>query len=386
VGVSGLRAIELFAGAGGLALGLHLAGFRPVALIDSDPYACATLRANVAAESVPGVADWNVIEGDVRAVSLDGWTDIDLIAGGPPCQPFAISGHERGHLDPRDGLPAYVGAVRAVLPRAFLLENVPGLLRPRFGAYLEYTLLQLRYPSLLPRPGESWTDHAARLRAARARDWSADRRYRITVHLLNAADYGVPQIRRRLFIVGLRADLGVTWTPPPATHSRAALLRDQRITGAYWRRHGLPPPAAVSPHQPLPLGLVRERAAWRTVRDAIADLPDPRDPAAAVAPTLHEFIPGARVYPPPHTGNPLDQPAKTIRAGTHGMSYDLIIVLPDGSVRFLTLRECARLQTFPDAWRFEGSRTAIARQIGNAVPVALARAVGAGIARVLSAR
>jgi len=123
---------------------------------------------------------------------------------------------------------------------------------------------------------------------------------------------------------------------------------------------------------------------WRTVRDALDGLPDPdRDKAASATLLNHRFQPGARVYPG-HTGSPLDEPAKTLKAGVHGVpGGENMLLRPDGSVRYFTVRESARLQTFPDEFLFHGSWTETMRQLGNAVPVALARVVGASVAAQL---
>jgi DNA (cytosine-5)-methyltransferase 1 len=176
--------------------------------------------------------------------------------------------------------------------------------------------------------------------------------------------------------------LGVEWSFPEPTHSRAALLATQ-ASGAYWERHKV-----ARKHRPF----VADKAGafdlfgggarpWATVRDALADLPDPeRDPEAARAVPNHVFQDGARSYPG-HTGSPLDEPAKTLKAGVHGVpGGENMLLRPDGTVRYFTVRESARLQTFPDEFVFHGSWTETMRQLGNAVPVRLARIVADGVA------
>ena len=117
---------------------------------------------------------------------------------------------------------------------------------------------------------------------------------------------------------------------------------------------------------------------WRTTRDAIADLPDPTSPDTARV-LNHRLQLGARSYPG-HTGSVLDEPAKTLKAGVHGVpGGENMIALPNGKVRYLTVRESARLQTFPDDYKFHGSWTETMRQLGNAVPVALAQKVATSI-------
>lgn len=121
---------------------------------------------------------------------------------------------------------------------------------------------------------------------------------------------------------------------------------------------------------------------WRTVRDALVGLPDPKAKAAKTIPD-HRFQDGAKVYPG-HTGSPLDLPAKTLKAGDHGVpGGENMLVREDGSVRYFTVREAARIQTFPDGYRFHGSWTETMRQLGNAVPVMLGRIVAASVAEKL---
>jgi DNA (cytosine-5)-methyltransferase 1 len=123
---------------------------------------------------------------------------------------------------------------------------------------------------------------------------------------------------------------------------------------------------------------------WRTTRDAIGDLPDPRfDPDRAKHHLNHKYQPGAKSYPG-HTGSPLDEPAKTLKAGVHGVpGGENMLLRPDGTVRYFTVRESARLQTFPDSFVLHGSWTEAMRQLGNAVPVQLAQIIGKDVIRRL---
>lgn len=387
-----MKCVELFAGAGGLAMGVHLAGFVPQAVVEWDRWACDTIREN-GARGYPLVADWNVQEGDVRDFPWgDLEADIDLVAGGPPCQPFSMGGKHRAHDDSRDMFPATIGIVRKLRPRAFLLENVKGLTRSTFANYYQYILLQLSLPEIVRRRKEDWFDHFRRLQKEHASGKSRGQglTYNVLPTLVNAADYGVPQRRERVFIVGFRTDLGIEWSFPAPTHSYDAMLHDQWISGTYWEHHGIAKrkrpaiPASVAPRvrwlqeSLLPL----DALPWRTVRDALVDLPDPESRAAREI-TDHRFQPGARVYPG-HTGSPLDLPAKTLKAGDHGVpGGENMLVREDGSVRYFTVRESARLQTFPDGFNFHGSWTETMRQLGNAVPVMLARTVAASVAERL---
>lgn len=379
-----MRSIELFTGAGGLALGTHQAGFHHLAVIERDRNSCATLRLN----RERGHVDWPICEESVIGLSYSNLSQsIDLLAGGPPCQPFSMGGKHAGYKDPRNLFPEATRAVRELRPRAFIWENVRGLLRPAFRPYYEYIINTFRQPFCEPYPDEPWEDHAARLDAEEDRPFDSTTRYRVGYRLYNAADFGVPQQRHRVFIVGFRADLGDQWRFPEPTHSADALLYAQHLTGTYWREHDL----LRRPTLPAIVGRIARLASgpppilerWRTVRDAISDLPEPRDFASDLLIPDHMAIPGARSYPG-HEGSPWDWPAKAIKAGDHGNpGGENMLRRDDGSVRYFTVRELARLQTFPDSWRFATSWTENRRQLGNAVPVRLAEAVATAVRREL---
>jgi DNA (cytosine-5)-methyltransferase 1 len=382
--------VELFAGAGGLGMGLTLAGFRHLAVIERDQWACDTIRRNQAGGHAL-VADWPLWRGDVRDFDYDSLVDrIDVVAGGPPCQPFSMGGRHRGFRDRRDMFPTMAEVVRRLRPRAFIGENVKGLTRPAFADYFDHVRARLAFPEIVPRPEEDWTDHLRRLRAHRRAGSRSGLTYDVSYRVLNAADHGVPQKRERVFIVGLRGDLTRPPSPPfPCpTHSSDVLLREQFLTSEYWERHRIPRnrrPAAT----PVLLARLNARAptagnAWRTVRDALGDLPDPEfDPIAARSYNDHQFQPGVRFYPG-HTGSALDLPAKTLKAGDHGVpGGENALVRDDGSGRYFTVREVARLQTIPDDYRFGGSWSEVMRQLGNAVPVVLGVAVAARVMRDL---
>jgi DNA (cytosine-5)-methyltransferase 1 len=386
-----LRAVELFAGAGGLAMGVSLAGFESLAVVEWDKWACDTVRENLR-RGLPLIDGWPLHEGDVRTVD---WSsvpqDIELLAGGPPCQPFSMGGKHKAHDDTRDMFPATVEIVRKLRPKAFIVENVKGLTRSSFANYYQYILLQLEFPESPRRKNESWFDHLLRLQAKKASNGKiTGLTYNVIPTLVSAADYGVPQKRERVFIVGFRSDLEIDWHFPDATHSEDALIFDQWVSGDYWKRHGIS--MAKRPKVPEKLasrvkrlsqsGIPDGMLPWRTVRDAICDLPDP-ETTAANAIRDHRFQGGAKIYPG-HTGSPLDQPAKTIKAGDHGVpGGENMLVKLDGSVRYFTARETARIQTFPDGYVFHGSWTETMRQLGNAVPVALARLVASSVATAL---
>jgi len=385
-----VRSLELFTGAGGLALGTRAAGFRHAALLEWNRDACRTLRENVRHATLPGVEEWNVIEGDVRACDYESFGRVRFVAGGPPCQPFSIGGKHRGMSDSRDMIPEFIRAIREAKPFAFLFENVKGLTRKAFKNYLSYVELRLRHPEVLARSGDTWEDHLARLEDVHTRGSREGLHYRIVRRLINAADYGVPQMRERVFIVGFRRDLNIEWHFPEPTHSREKLQHDQWISGRYWEERDLEKPVVparlVAAVNRLPTLTPIRGEPWRTLRDAISDLPRPSPPSEEPGTLFHRFQPGARAYPG-HTGSLLDSPAKTLKAGVHGVpGGENMIAYPDGGVRYLTVREAARVQTFPDAWRFTGSWTETMRQLGNAVPTKLAGILAGSIAASLVPR
>lgn len=377
--------IELFAGGGGLALGLHEAGFSPVAVVERDCDSCQTLRENW--QGAMG-ADFQLFDADVRTVSFHKWQDkVELVSGGPPCQPFSIGGKHQGFRDERDMFPHAVNVVRIVRPKAFIFENVRGLLRKSFAKYFGYVLLQLQYPEIIRRDGATWTDHLAILEQHHTAGGDKGLRYRVVFQRINAADFGVPQNRERVVIVGFRWDIKEPWSFPPATHTADALEASKWLTGTYWDEHHIA--RARRPEMPEEMERRLARSAtlplaarWQTVRDALVGLPDPESPEA-VRVANHRFQPGARRYAG-HTGSTLDWPAKTLKAGGHGVpGGENMLAFPDGSLRYFTVRESARLQTFPDWYVFPSSWTESMRQIGNAVPVSLAKIVGSSVAKTL---
>ena len=231
------------------------------------------------------------------------------------------------------------GCLRRLRPRAFIVENVKGLTRSSFANYYQYILLQLTFPEIGKRRGEDWFEHFLRLQAEKAsgKRVGTGLTYNVVPTLVNAANYGIPQKRERVFIVGFRADLGAQWSFPKMTHSLEALLYDQWITGAYWERHGVAKKSRPSMPDKFAASVRRLRStplpsmhAWRTVRDALVGLPDPESRNAKDFPD-HRFQAGARQYPG-HTGSPLDLPAKTLKAGDHGVpGGENMLVREDGS-------------------------------------------------------
>jgi DNA (cytosine-5)-methyltransferase 1 len=352
-----LESIELFSGAGGLALGLHAAGFHHRALYEWNASAVETLRYNqkMGHESL---ADCQISRADVRDVDFRKYRGVDLVAGGPPCQPFSMGGKAAGMNDVRDMFPQAIRAVAEVQPRAFIFENVRGLLRPSFSNYVEYIRLQMEFPEFPISGNASWDQNLARLQRHKERSGNEvdGLRYRVHLHEANAANYGVPQHRHRVFFIGFRVDFATEWSFPKPTHAD--------LTSGANRKAG------------------DTLLQMMTLQEAIRDLPEP---SARPDRNWHNHIlqSGAKSYPG-HTGSPLDRPAKALKAGAHGVpGGENMILFPDGTVRYLTIRESARVQTFPDNYVFLGSWTESMRQLGNAVPMKLAEIVGRSVARAL---
>ena len=187
-----MRSAELFAGCGGLALGMSQAGFRHLLMAEFDADAVATVHHNRALK-IDHVAHWPMERMDVRDIDWSTHTSLDLISGGPPCQPFGIGGKKLGQDDHRDMWPEAVRAIRDGAPRAFLFENVRNLAGPKFKDYLNWILAHLERPSVTRRPGESYADHGRRLRAS-----LQPRDYNICWQVVNAADFGAAQSRHRV--------------------------------------------------------------------------------------------------------------------------------------------------------------------------------------------
>jgi DNA (cytosine-5)-methyltransferase 1 len=389
--------IELFTGGGGLAVAMHNAGFRHLLAVELDRRACATLRANIAVpfdDKADQASDldspWPLIEGDIREVNFKRWLgQVDVLAGGVPCQPWSLGGVHKGVDDPRNLWPELFRAVRETRPRAIIAENVKGLLRPSFMPYYQYILNELSAPFEERVEGEEWQDHNKRLLKVLEKD-AADptERYDVRYLLVNAADYGVPQIRWRVFVIGFRQDLGLEgWEFPKRTHSEGALLSAQ-ADGSYWEQHKLPKRLHYKPEiLPYERDDIGKMTRWRTLRDALTRptrLGEPVGDRVEHPDHLHHCgWPGARQYRG-HTPNELDKPSKTIKAGVHGVpGGETVLRRDDSSIRYMTVREVARVMTFSDQWRLEGPRGEQMRQLGNAVPVDLGEVMARFVAEKL---
>lgn len=370
------RSLELFGGAGGLALGLKRAGFESRGIIESDVECCATLEANGRdgrsyTTNSPLFAE-NVVDFD-----YSGLAKVELLAAGAPCQPFSHGGRRRGARDKRNLFPQVIRALHDLDPQAFVIENVRGLLFREMEMFFKGLLRELRSPKRHFAPN-------VYSRRGRPRD-----EYVVFYRILNAADFGLPQCRQRLFIVGLRPELAETWNWPKPTHSKEALL-SALLGDDYWQQHKVPRRIRDEVRSEIRLS-TRKRLErlespgerWHTARDLVADLPSPKHTQAKAGDPSHVFVPGARLYAK-HTGSRLDWPAKTVKAGVHGCpGGEHIIVFDNGTHRYLTVRECALLQGFPGDYAFPQVRTQAMRQIGNAVPPAVGAAVASQVAEVL---
>ena len=369
-----MNSLEIFSGAGGLAKGLEQAGFQHAAFVEFNSHACNSLRENFDPE--------NVFCGDIKDFDLESMISIDLVAGGPPCQPFSLGGKHRAHNDSRDMFPYAIKAIERLTPKAFVFENVKGLLRASFSEYFEYILLRLTYPGFKPDETGGWRHHLSVLKKLEKMAYTGTR-YQVQFKLLNAADYGVPQTRERVVIVGIRSDMGVDWKFPVETHSEDRLLWDMYVSEDYWKRHDISlciPNEDRQAHKEKVQRLINRygmfeptELPWQTVRDALADIPEPSSDHKIAD---HIYKGGARTYPG-HTGSYIDWPSKTIKAGGHGVpGGENMVRYGDKSVRYFTVFEAKRIQTFPDDFIIKGAWGEAMRQIGNAVPVKVASVLG----------
>lgn len=387
-----LKAVEIFAGAGGLALGAAQAGFEHLAVVEMDKHACETIRENQRTGCELS-KNWHLHQVDIHDFDYASLkSQVDLLSAGVPCQPFSVGGKSMAHRDQRDMFSEVVRAARELRPKAILIENVKGLLRKTFKEYFDYLLLALARPSLARCGNQGWNDHFEYLKR---RSPSEDLSYDLYVHSVNAADYGVPQWRDRVLILAFRSDLRIPWRLPEPTHSLDALVWDQWKTGEYWKRHGIirqKRGSLMSVRIARRAVAIKEmdsltgaRLPWRTVRDTISSLPKVRVGCCSKDDPNHFLNPGARLYVG-HHGSFLDEPAKTLKAGGHGVpGGENALALGGKRLRYFSVRECARLQTFPDNYVFTGPWTSAMRQVGNAVPVELARIVAKAIYESLNA-
>jgi DNA (cytosine-5)-methyltransferase 1 len=321
--MSDYTAIDLFAGAGGLSLGLKAAGIEAVMAVEIMADAAATY-----AKHSPNV---QVHRNDIRVIDFRSLRGVDLVVGGPPCQPFSTGGLRRGSGDQRDFIPEFVRAVLEARPRAFVMENVPGL--ASFGPYLQ--------AALEPLTGL----------------------YRVSApQIVNAADYGVPQSRRRLLVVGTIDGLGFELRPLGTQRCVAGDVLTAEPKGEPNRSkvvYAKQPDLRPNPYQGHLFN-----GGGRAIE---LGKPSPTILAAAGGNKTH-FLDLADQIPAYH---------RHLRAGGEPRIGELV------GARRLTVLESAALQSFPDGIEFAGSRSSQYTQIGNAVPPRLGEAIGCQLADLL---
>lgn len=311
-----LSSLELCAGAGGQAIGLEAAGYEHEAVVEIDPDCCNTLRLNR--------PEWNVLEEDMKKLKGKQFKGIDLFAAGLPCPPFSIAGKQLGEQDERNLFPAALRLIEEVNPRAVMIENVRGFLEAGFLDYRE-----------------------------KLRDQLYKMGYLAAWRILNASDFGVPQLRPRVVIVALKRE--------------------------FWDRFDWP---QVKPKNPPTVGEVlypfMASRGWKGAKAW-------REKADDVAPTL---VGGSRKHGGPDLG-----PTRAKRAwksiGVDGMGVADLPPGPEHAVSYLprlTVPMVARLQGFPDDWKISGRKTAAYRQIGNAFPPPVAQTVAMKIKAALTSR
>ena len=306
-----LTCVEICAGAGGQALGLARAGFTHVALVEFESDYCQILKYNH--------PEWNVICEDVHHFDGKSYKDVDLLAGGVPCPPFSVAGKQLGKNDERDLFPQAIRLIDEIHPKAVMLENVRGFLDPSFSEYRKHIFSSIQALG-----------------------------YRTDIKLLNASDYGVPQLRPRVVIIAIRNDQKGTFSYPDKNPQNAKtvgetlydLMAANKWPGALeWARH-----------------------------------------ANSIAPTL---VGGSKKHGGPDLGPTRAKKAwAELGVDGHGIANTAPGIDFTGMPR-LTSRMLARIQGFPDTWTFGNKKTAACRMIGNAFPPPVAQAVGKAIKECL---
>lgn len=307
-----LKSIEICAGAGGQALGLEMAGFKHIALVEYEKKYCETLKKNR--------PEWNIICEDVKNFSGKPYRNkIDLLAGGVPCPPFSVAGKQLGRDDERDLFPEALRLIEEINPKAVMLENVRGFLDPAFKDYRE---------SILKRIDELG--------------------YNVQIKLLNASDYGVPQLRPRIVIVGIRKDVQGKFSYPLPTSEKVKTVGETLLD-------------------------LMKKNHWQNANEWAKQ-------ASTIAPTI---VGGSKKHGGPDLG-PIRARKAWAQLGVDGKGIANEAPEKDfeGMPR-LTPRMIARIQGFPDTWNFGDKKTAACRMIGNAFPPPVAKAVGEEIRKVL---
>ena len=306
-----LTCVEICAGAGGQALGLDQAGFNHVALVEYETEYCDVLRNNR--------PEWNVICADVHDFDGNPYKGIDLLAGGVPCPPFSMASKQLGQDDDRDLFPEAIRLVEEIRPRAVMLENVRGFLDPKFADYRKHIM-----------------------------DSITALGYKVQIKLLNACDYGVPQLRPRVIIIGIREDIKTEFTYPDEHSQKAPSVGEtlKKLMGAN---------------------------GWANVDEWAKQ-------ANKIAPTV---VGGSKKHGGPDLG-PVRARKAWAELGVDGTGVANDAPAPDFTgMPKLTKEMLALIQGFPPEWNFGKKKTAACRMIGNAFPPPVAKAVGLEIRRCL---
>ena len=307
-----LTCVEICAGAGGQALGLHMAGFQHIALVEYEQEYCDVLKKNM--------PDWNVICMDVHQFDGKPYAGVDLLAGGVPCPPFSVASKQLGQNDERDLFPEAIRLIGEIKPRAVMLENVRGLLDPKFDEYRNHILKSIE-----------------------------ELGYVVQIKLLNASDYGVPQLRPRVIIIGIRKDEKGCFTYPEPHPERALSVG-------------------------VTLKHLMGKNGWEKVDEWV-------EKANSIAPTI---VGGSKKHGGPDLG-----PARARKAWAE-LGVDGLGVANEAPTKDfvgmpkLTKEMIAKIQGFPEEWTFGEKKTAACRMIGNAFPPPVAKAVGEEIRRCLN--
>lgn len=358
-----MKVVDLFCGAGGSALGALSRVAGELICYDNAPEAVETVGANCqlfgSKEGSVTVSQRNLILDPVVEVS-----GVDLVIAGPPCQPFSLGGRRGGFSDIRSGFGSVATSIEALKPKAFVVENVEGISFADFREDLGV-----------------WVHRVAGKRRLAGREFKGrsgeilGRSYWCSWRVMNAANYGLPQMRKRWILVGIRNDLyegQFGW--PEKTHGLQELVHAQKVTGSYWKEHCIRPPRQISwfrdSSSTMPDSLDRLR--WNTCRDVVNQLPRPKSSTSGTNYRFGHYLrDGVRNYRG-HSGSWVDFPAKTIKAGSHGVpGGENALRFTNGRLRYMTLQECALIQGFPREFRFDDSFTKVVRMIGNACPPVL---------------
>ena len=306
-----LTCVEICAGAGGQALGLAMAGFVHVALVEYEQDYCKVLKDNR--------PEWNVICGDVHDFDGLPYRGVDLLAGGVPCPPFSIAGKQLGHEDERDLFPEAIRLIREIRPRAVMLENVRGFLDSGFEEYRQHIFTSIQ-----------------------------ELGYVTHIKLLNASDYGVPQLRPRVVIIGIRRDQDGAFEYPQERPNTAPSVGNTLYD-------------------------LMAKNGWKGAKKWASG-------ANKIAPTL---VGGSKKHGGPDLGPTRARSAwAELGVDGRGIANEAPEEDFEGMPR-LTSRMMARIQGFPDTWTFGNKKTIACRMIGNAFPPPVAQAVGEKIKECL---